>query len=202
MSAPLLAEVLGGTFFLGFLAAVAFATILAVVAGLTLAGAAAISHDLYANVIRRGIATEKESLKIAKLSTLFLGVIAISLGIIFKGQNVAFLVGLAFAVAASANFPALFMSMFWKNFSTGGAVTSQITGLFLSVGLICLSPTVMVDIFKYQEAISPLKNPAIISLPAAFISGYIVSLMTPDRRAQDMFEDEKLRTYIGVGAEK
>lgn len=202
MSAPLLAEVLGGTFFLGFLAAVAFATILAVVAGLTLAGAAAISHDLYANVIRRGIATEKESLKIAKLSTLFLGVIAISLGIIFKGQNVAFLVGLAFAVAASANFPALFMSMFWKNFSTGGAVTSQITGLFLSVGLICLSPTVMVDIFKYQEAISPLKNPAIISLPAAFISGYIVSLMTPDRRDQDMFEDEKLRTYIGVGAEK
>lgn len=202
MSAPLLAEVLGGTLFLGFLAAVAFATILAVVAGLTLAGAAALAHDLYSNVIRRGAATEKESVKIAKLSTLLLGVVAITLGIIFKGQNVAFLVGLAFAIAASANFPALFMSMFWKKFTTSGAVVSQLTGLIASVGLICLSPTVMVDILKMSEPIFPLKNPAIISLPLAFIAGYVASILTPDRRAQEMYEEEKLRTYIGVGAEK
>ncbi len=201
MSAPLLAEALGGTLFLGFLAAVAFATILAVVAGLTLAGAAALAHDFYANVIRRGTATEKESVKIAKLSTLFLGAIAITLGIVFKGQNVAFLVGLAFAVAASANFPALFLSMFWKKFTTSGAVASQLTGLFLSVGLIAISPTVMIDVMKYKEAIFPLKNPGIISLPAAFLAGYVISLMTPEKRAEEMFEDEKLRTYLGVGAE-
>jgi cation/acetate symporter len=201
MSALLLAEALGGTLLLGVLSAVAFATILAVVAGLTLAGAAALAHDFYVNFIRHGTATEKESIKIAKLSTLFLGIIAITLGIVFKGQNVAFLVGLAFAIAASANFPALFLSMFWRKFTTGGAVASQITGLFLSVGLIVISPTVMVDILKNKEAIFPLKNPGIISLPAAFIAGYIVSLMTPEKRSEAIFMDEKLRTYLGVGAE-
>src|SRR5688500_2777721 len=111
MAAPLLAEVLGGTAFLGFIAAVAFATILAVVAGLTLSGAAALSHDLWVNVVRHGEASEKEQFRVARLSTVVLGAIAIVLGITFKGQNVAFMVGLAFAVAASANFPALFLSM-------------------------------------------------------------------------------------------
>ncbi len=202
MSAPLLAEALGGTLFLGFLSAVAFATILAVVAGLTLAGAAALAHDFYSNVIRRGEASERESVRVAKWSTLGLGVLAILFGILFKGQNVAFLVGLAFAIAASANFPALIMSMYWKKFTTSGAITSQVIGLISSVSLIILSPTVMVDVMKFDQAIFPMKNPGIISIPLAFISGIVVSLMTTEKRAEEMFEQEKIRTYVGVGAEE
>ena len=122
-------------------AAVAFATILAVVAGLTLAGASAISHDLYVGAIRRGVSAEKEEVRVAKIATICLGVAAILLGILFKGQNVAFMVGLAFAVAASANFPALLLSILWKNFTTAGAVASIITGLVLAVVLIVVAPT-------------------------------------------------------------
>ncbi len=151
MAAPLLAETLGGTAFLGFLAAVAFATILAVVAGLTLAGASALSHDLYVGVLRRGVSAEREEVKVAKIATVCLGVAAILLGILFKGQNVAFMVGLAFAVAASANFPALLMSIMWKNFTTKGAVASICTGMVLAVLLIVLSPTVWVDIIHKDE---------------------------------------------------
>src|SRR5512143_2103568 len=151
MAAPLLAEALGGNIFFGFLSAVAFATILAVVAGLTLAGASAISHDLYVGAIRRGVSAEREEVKVAKIATVCLGVAAILLGILFKGQNVAFMVGLAFAVAASANFPALLMSILWKNFTTSGAVASIITGLVLAVVLITLSPTVWVDVFHAKE---------------------------------------------------
>ena len=127
--ARLLAEFLGGNLFLGFLSAVAFATILAVVSGLTLAGASAFSHDLFVGVIRRGQAAEKEEVKVAKIATVGLGVTAMLLGILFKGQNVAFLVGLTFAIAASANFPALAMSIMWKKFTTKGAVASIYTGL-------------------------------------------------------------------------
>jgi cation/acetate symporter len=151
MAAPLLAEALGGTAFLGFLAAVAFATILAVVAGLTLAGASALSHDLYVGVFRRGVSAEKEEVRVAKIATVSLGIAAILLGIVFKGQNVAFMVGLAFAVAASANFPALLMSIMWKRFTTKGAVTSICTGMILAVLLIVLSPTVWVDIVHKDE---------------------------------------------------
>lgn len=201
MAAPLLAEVLGGHVFLGFLAAVAFATILAVVAGLTLAGASALSHDLYVGVIRRGLAAEKEEVKVAKIATLCLGVAAILLGIFFKGQNVAFLVGLAFAIAASANFPALLMSIMWKRFTTRGAVASILTGLVLATVLIILSPTVWVDIFKFATPVFPLKNPGIISMAGAFIAGIGVSLATREKQAEEKFEEEKLRTYVGVGAE-
>lgn len=201
MAAPLLAEVLGGNVFLGFLAAVAFATILAVVAGLTLAGASALSHDLYVGVIRKGISAEKEEVKVAKIATLMLGITAIFLGIIFKGQNVAFMVGLAFAVAASANFPALFMSIVWKRFTTKGAVSSVITGLVLATVLIILSPTVWVDVFKNPAPIFPLKNPGLISMAAAFIIGIIMSLATRETSAEAKFEEEKLRTYVGIGAE-
>ncbi len=201
MAAPLLAEVLGGNIFLGFLAAVAFATILAVVAGLTLAGASALSHDLYVGVIRKGVSAEKEEVKVAKIATLILGLTAIFLGIIFKGQNVAFMVGLAFAVAASANFPALFMSIVWKRFTTQGAVSSIITGLVLATVLIILSPTVWVDVFKNPSPIFPLKNPGLISMTAAFIAGIIVSLATREPQAEARFEEEKLRTYVGIGAE-
>ena len=151
MAGPLLAEFLGGNLFLGFLSAVAFATILAVVSGLTLAGASAFSHDLFVGVIRRGQAAEKEEVKVAKIATVGLGVTAMLLGILFKGQNVAFLVGLTFAIAASANFPALAMSILWKKFTTKGAVASIYTGLILATVLIILSPTVWVDIVHLKE---------------------------------------------------
>jgi len=201
MAALLLAEVAGGTVFLGFIAAVAFATILAVVSGLTLAGASTLSHDLYVNVVRSGRSSEAEEVKVARIAVLFLGLLAIVLGIVFKGQNVAFMVGLAFAVAASGNFPALLMSMVWKGFTTAGAVASIITGTVLAVVLIVVSPTVWVDIFKYPQAIFPLKNPALISMTAAFVIGIVVSWMTPEQAASEKFEEEKVRTYLGVGAE-
>jgi len=201
MAAPLLAELLGGTPFLGFIAAVAFATILAVVAGLTLAGASTLSHDIYLNVIKRGQATEKDQVSVAKKATVVFGILAILLGILFKGQNVAFMVGLAFAIACSANFPALIMSILWKKFTTAGAVASILTGAILSVGLIVVSPTIWVDVFKNAQPLIGLKNPAIISMTAAFVAGWLVSLLTPEQRAQDRFEDEKLRTYLGIGAE-
>jgi cation/acetate symporter len=201
MAAPLLAELLGGTPFLGFISAVAFATILAVVAGLTLAGASAFSHDIYVNVIKNGVATEKEQMTAAKRATVVFGICGILLGILFKGQNVAFMVGLAFAIACSANFPALILSIMWKKFTTQGAVASILVGAFLSVGMIIVSPTVWVDVFKNKEAIIGLKNPAIVSMTAAFLVGWLVSLMTKEQRAEDLFEDEKIRTYLGVGAE-
>jgi cation/acetate symporter len=201
MSAPLLAEVLGGTPFLGFIAAVAFATILAVVAGLTLAGASALSHDIYVHVIKHGAATEQEQVRVAKAATVVFGVLAVLLGVLFEKQNVAFMVGLAFAVAASANFPALLMSIVWKRFTTAGAVASILTGAVLSVLLIVISPTVWVDVLKNKEAIFPIKNPAIVSMTAAFLIGILVSLAAREPSAEASFEDEKLRTYLGVGAE-
>lgn len=202
MAAPLLAEVLGGTAFLGFIAAVAFATILAVVAGLTLAGASTLSHDLYVNVLRKGKASETEQVLVAKKATILLGILSILLGILFKGQNVAFMVGLAFAIAASSNFPALLLSIFWRGFTTRGAVASILVGAVTSVTLIVLSPTVWVDVFGFQTAVvSFLKNPAIISLPLSFLAGGLVSLLQPDSREAEGFDREKLRTYLGVGSE-
>ncbi len=201
MAAPLLAELLGGQAFLGFIAAVAFATILAVVAGLTLAGASAYSHDIYVSVIKNGRATEEEQVKVAKITTVVFGVIAVALGILFKDENVAFMVGLAFAIAASANFPALLLSVLWKPFTTMGAVWSIVVGAFSSTTMIVLSPTVWEGVFGFQHAIFPYKNPAIFSMSAAFAAGIVVSLLTPEKDAQLKFEDEKLRTYLGVGAE-
>ncbi|MGH9339298.1 MAG: sodium:solute symporter family transporter [Acidobacteriota bacterium] len=205
MAAPLLAEVLGGNIFLGFLAAVAFATILAVVAGLTLAGASALSHDIYVGVIRAGRVSsgsaENEEVRVAKLATVILGTSAIILGILFKGQNVAFMVGLAFAVAASANFPALLLSIVWRGFTTRGAVASIVTGLALSSVLIVLSPTVWVDVFQKPAPIFPLSNPALISMTGAFLAGIGISLLSREREAQAKFDEEKLRTYLGIGAE-
>jgi len=201
MAALLLAEVTGGTVFLGFIAAVAFATILAVVAGLTLAGASTFSHDLYVNVFKSGKATEEDEVKMAKRGTIFLGILAVALGIAFKGQNVAFMVGLAFAIAASANFPALLMSILWRRFSTFGAAASIVTGSVLAVGLIVISPTVWVDVLGNQTAIFPWKNPALISLPAAFLAGWIGSVLRPEPDAQAKYEQQKIRNYLGMGAE-
>jgi len=201
MAAPLVAELLGGTVFLGFIAAVAFATILAVVAGLTLAGASALSHDIFLHVVRKGEATEAEQMSVARKATVVFGVVAVLLGILFKGQNVAFMVGLTFAVAASANFPPLLLSIVWRRFNTTGAVCAIITGAVLSVVLILLSPTVWVDLLKNPAAIFPLRNPAIVSMTAAFIAGILGSLATREVRAETLFDDEKLRVYLGIGAE-
>ena len=201
MAAPLVAELLGGTPLLGFIAAVAFATILAVVAGLTLAGASALSHDIFVHVVRGGHASEQEEVRVARGATIVFGILAVLLGIVFKGQNVAFMVGLAFAIACSANFPPLLLSIVWRRFNTAGAVAGMITGATLSVVLILLSPTVWVDLFHNPTALVSLRNPAIISMPAAFAVAVVASLMTREPTAEARFDEEKLRTYLGVGAE-
>jgi cation/acetate symporter len=201
MAAPLLAELLGGTPFLGFIAAVAFATILAVVAGLTLAGASSLSHDIFVHVVRRGKSSDAEEVRVARIGTFAFGVAAVLLGILFKGQNVAFMVGLAFAIACSANFPALLLSIVWRRFNTAGAVWSIATGAFMSLLLIVLSPTVWVDLLGNPKAIFPLRNPAIVSMSAAFLVAIVASLLTREPEAEAKFDDEKLRTYLGVGAE-
>jgi cation/acetate symporter len=201
MAAPLLAEQLGGTPFLGFIAAVAFATILAVVAGLTLAGASALSHDIYVHVVKGGHATEQEQVRVARWATIVFGIVAVLLGMVFKGQNVAYMVGLAFAIACSANFPALLLSIVWRRFTTTGAVASILTGSILTVVLIVISPTVWVDILQNPEAIFALRNPAIVSMTVAFIVGAVASLLSREPAAEASFDDEKLRTYLGIGAE-
>jgi cation/acetate symporter len=201
MAAPLIAELLGGTAFLGFIAAVAFATILAVVAGLTLAGASALSHDIFMHVVRKGKATEQEQIKVARIATLIFGLAAVLLGIVFQGQNVAFMVGLAFALACSANFPPLLLSIVWRGFTTAGAVASIIAGSVTCVTLIVMSPTIWVEIFGNPEALFPLRNPAIVSMTISFIAGVGVSLMTSEPSAETKFDDEKLRAYLGMGAE-
>ncbi|MDZ8187934.1 MAG: sodium/solute symporter [Nostoc sp. ChiSLP02] len=197
MAAPMLAEFLGGDAFLGFIAAVSFATILAVVAGLTLSGAAALSHDLWVNVVRSGHADESEQLKVARGATMLLGLVAILLGILFKGQNVAYMVGLAFAIAASANFPALLLSMLWRRFTTNGAVASTLVGTFSSLLLIYLSPTIQVTILKNPWAPFPLKNPGLVTIPLAFIVAIVVSLLGTERQAQEKFAEVEDRIHIG-----
>jgi cation/acetate symporter len=197
MAAPLLAEVLGGTGFLGFISAVAFATILAVVAGLTLSGAAALSHDLWGHVVRKGKVDEAEQLKVARWATVGLAVLAIGLGLVFQGQNVAFMVGLAFSIAASANFPALLLSMLWRKFSTRGAVASMVTGTVSSLVLITLSPTVWTDLLHNGAAIVPLKNPGIITVPLSFAVAIVVSLLTPEPEAQQGFDAAQRRMTFG-----
>jgi cation/acetate symporter len=197
LAAPLLAEVVGGTAFLGFIAAVAFATILAVVAGLTLSGAAALSHDLWVNVIRKGHAPEKEQLRVARAASIILAILAMMLGIAFKGQNVAYMVGLAFAIAASANFPALVLSIFWRRFTTNGALWSMILGTLVTVVLIYYSPTVQVDILKNPTAWFPLKNPGVITVPLSFVIGIVVSLVKPEGEAARKFQEVEERVHFG-----
>lgn len=197
MAAPLLAEAVGGTAFLGFISAVAFATILAVVAGLTLSGAAALSHDLWVHVIKRGKADEREQLAVARVATVLLAFVAIGLGIVFKGQNVAFMVGLAFAIAASANFPALLLSMIWRRFTTAGAVASMVVGTLSAIVLIALSPTIQIDILKHATAAFPLKNPAIVTMTLSFVVGIVVSLARPEPDADKRFAEVERRMHLG-----
>ncbi|MBX3156649.1 MAG: sodium/solute symporter [Deltaproteobacteria bacterium] len=200
MAAPLLAEVLGGTGFMGFIAAVAFATILAVVAGLTLSGAATIAHDLWGHVVRRGAIVEREQIVVARRATVVLAVVAIVLGLAFEGQNVAFMVGLAFSIAASANFPALVLSMTWRRFTTRGAVASMLTGTASSLVLILLSPTVWTDLFKAGPAIFPLKNPGIVTVPLSFAVAIIASLLAPEPEAAERFTEAQRRMSLGAAA--
>ncbi|MEA2725051.1 MAG: cation/acetate symporter [Gemmatimonadales bacterium] len=201
MAAPLLAELLGGTPFLGFIAAVAFATILAVVAGLTLSGAAALSHDLWVSVVRKGRADAREQLRVARMATLVLGIVAVGLGITFKGQNVAFMVSLAFAIAASANFPALVLAIFWRRYTTAGAVTSMATGTLATLTLIYLSPTIQVDILSQGHAWFPLKNPALVTVPLSFLAGILVSLLVPEPEASTGFTRLERQTHLGTVTE-
>jgi cation/acetate symporter len=200
MAAPLLAEAVGGQAFLGFIAAVAFATILAVVAGLTLAGAAALSHDIWVNVVRHGAADSGEQLRVARGATILLAIVSIALGIAFKGQNVAYMVGLAFAIAASANFPALVLSMFWKPFTTNGAVASIVVGTATALGLIYLSPAIQIDLLKHPAAMFPLRNPGIISIPLSFAVGIVVSLLAPEQEAAAKFAAAERRLHLGEEA--
>jgi cation/acetate symporter len=198
MAAPLLAEGVGGTPLLGFIAAVAFATILAVVAGLTLSGAATLSHDLWVNVIRRGHADEREQLVVARGATIVLAVLSILLGITFKGQNVAYMVGLAFAIAASANFPALVLSIFWSRLTTAGAQASMLVGTASTVALIVLSPTIQMDILGNSAAWFPLRNPGLVTIPLSFIVAVGVSLLQPVPLEEQKFHAAERRLHLGV----
>ena len=202
MAAVHLSKAVGGDLFMGFISAVAFATILAVVAGLTLSGASAVSHDLYATVIRKGQATQAEEMKVSRMTTLALGVLAIILGIAFENQNVAFMVGLAFALAASGNFPILVLSMFWKGLTTRGAVVGGFSGLLVAALLIILGPTVWVSVLHHEAPIFPYGNPAIFTIPLAFIVAWIVSVTDNSAQAaQDRagFEAQYVRSMTGIG---
>lgn len=205
MAAIHLADAVGGSLFLGFISAVAFATILAVVAGLTLAGASAVSHDLYANVLHKGQANEAEEIKVSKLTTLVLGLVAIGLGILFEKQNIAFMVGLAFSIAASCNFPVLFLSMYWSKLTTRGAVIGGWAGLITAVTLMILGPTVWVKVLGHAEAIFPYEYPALFSMAVAFIGIFFFSITDKSRSAQEehaKFLPQFVRSQTGIGAAK
>ncbi len=204
MAAIHLAQAVGGDMFLGFISAVAFATILAVVSGLTLSGASAISHDLYASVIRSGKANETEEVKVSRIATICLGILAILLGIIFEKQNVAYMVGLAFAIAASVNFPILFLSMYWQKLTTSGAFIGGSVGLFTAIICMILGPTIWVDTLGNDTAIFPYKHPALFSMTAAFVVIFIVSLLDNSERAKKESADfipKFVRSQTGLGAE-
>ncbi|WP_122902450.1 cation/acetate symporter ActP [Acinetobacter sp. B51(2017)] len=199
-----LAGALGGNALLGFLSAVAFATILAVVAGLTLAGASAISHDLFSKVIKKGQATEKQEMLVSRLAVIGLGIVAIACGILFEKMNIAFLMGLTFGIAASANFPVLFLAMYWKDLTTRGAIWGGFTGIISAIVLVILSPTVWVGVMGYQTAIFPYDNPALFSMPFAFIVSIVISKLDQSERARidrAGFEQQVVRSELGARQE-
>ena len=201
MAAIHLAKAVGGDMFLGFISAVAFATILAVVSGLTLAGASAVSHDLYASVFKKGKIKEKDELFVSKISAVVLGCIAIFLGIVFEKQNVAFMVGLAFAVAASANFPILFLSMYWKKPTSWGALIGGGAGLITATILVILGPAVWVDVFKFENPIFPYKYPALFSVSIAFIITWISSIVDKSDNSRieiEKFDSQFVKSQIAI----
>lgn len=202
MAAVHLANAVGGNFFLGFISAVAFATILAVVAGLTLAGASAVSHDLYASVIKEGKATERDELRISKITVVILGIVAIGLGIMFEKQNIAFMVGLAFSIAASCNFPIILLSMYWSKLTTRGAMIGGWMGLITAVTLMILGPTIWVQVLGHAKPIYPYEYPALFSMLLAFVGTWLFSIT--DHSAQGeaerrLFFNQFIRSQTGVG---
>ena len=204
MAAVHLSKAVGGDVFLGFISAVAFATILAVVSGLTLAGASAISHDLYASLFCHGKAQEKREVMVSRISTIMLGVVAILLGITFEKQNVAYMVGLAFAIAASVNFPILFFSMYWSRLTTRGAFIGGAAGLLTAILCVLFGPIVWVDILGNTKAIFPYKYPALFSMSIAFITIIIISYLDKSPQAKKeiaAFDDQFVRAQTGLGAE-
>jgi cation/acetate symporter len=203
MVAMHLAQAVGGNLFLGFLSAVAFATILAVVAGLALAGASAISHDLYATVLKKGRASEKDEMRVSRIATVCLGLVAIGLGLLFEQMNIAFLVGLTFGVAASANFPVLIMAMYWRGLTTRGALWGGFTGLVSALVLVILSPAVWVTVLGHAKAIVPYDHPALFSMPLAFLVIVVVSNLDRSARAEReraAYDDQFVRAQTGLGA--
>ena len=205
MAAVLVAKVVGGDVFFGFISAVAFATILAVVAGLTLSGASAVSHDLYATVIKGGHADSAAELRVSRFTTIALGIIAVILGIAFEKQNIAFMVSLAFAIAASANFPVLFLSMIWKGCTTKGAVIGGFLGLISSVGLTIVSPAVWEATLGYPKGSAwfQYSSPALFSMTIGFVGVWLFSILDNSEQAKkerEAFEDQQVRSETGLGA--
>ena len=205
-AAPLLAFHLGGTILLGIISAVAFATILAVVAGLTITASASFAHDIYASVMKNHQVTEDEQVRVSRISAIVLGVIAIGLGILANGQNIAFLVALAFAVAASANLPTILYSLYWRRFNTRGALWSMYGGLISCIVLIIFSPAVSgakgAMLPKVDFHWFPLQNPGIVSIPLAFILGIVGTLTSRDSGDPELNAEMEVRSLTGVGAEK
>lgn len=204
MAAVNLAQAVGGNLLLGFISAVAFATILAVVSGLTLAGASAISHDLYANVFAHGNVNEQQEIRVSKIATVVLGIIAILLGIAFEKQNIAYLVALTFSVAASANFPILLMSIYYGKMTTRGALIGGWLGLISATTLVIIGPTVWKEILQLGDPIFPYKYPAFISMTVAFLGIWIGSMLDTSERAKRehaAFDAQDVRCQTGIGAE-
>ncbi|KHL26550.1 acetate permease [Croceibacterium mercuriale] len=196
-----LAHAIGGNLFLGFISAVAFATILAVVAGLTLSAASAVSHDIYASVIRKGAADPVKELRVSRITTVLLGLSAIVLGIVFETQNVAFMVSLAFALAASGNFPVLIMSLLWKDCTTKGAAWGGGLGLLTAFGLTVLSPAIWVEVLGFGQAVFPYSSPALFSVPVAFLAIWVISVLDRSPRAaidREGYAGQRLRSETGI----
>lgn len=198
-----LAKAVGGDLLLGFISAVAFATILAVVSGLTMAGTSAISHDLYVMVVRQGKADARDERRVSRIASVGIGIVAVVLGILFKDQNIAFLVALTFGVAASVNFPILVLSMYWKGLTTRGALIGGVAGLISAVGLVILSPAVWVKVLGNADAVFPYDYPAIISMNVAFFFTWLGSVTDRSHRAgleRERFDDQLIRAQTGLGA--
>ncbi len=207
MVAPVLAHLLAGEWFFAFISAVAFATILAVVAGLTMSASTSFAHDFYTNVIHHGKEkTQGEEVRVARITAFVVGAISIFLAIKLRSLNVAFLVGLAFAVAASANLPVIVFSVFWKRFNTAGAVAGLGIGLVSSIALILVSPSVMDPNGKAlitADPLFPLKNPGIVSIPLGFLAAWLGTLLSSrDESAESKFAELTVRAHTGLGAEK
>jgi cation/acetate symporter len=205
MAAVLVAKAVGGNVFYGFISAVAFATILAVVAGLTLSGASAVSHDIYATLIKKGNADSAAELRVSRITTIALGILAVTLGIVFEKQNIAFMVSLAFAIAASANFPVLFMSVLWKNCTTRGAVVGGFLGLISSVGLTVVSPSVWEATLGNPKgsALFPYTSPALFSMTIGFVGIWLFSILDRSEQAateRAAFPAQQVRSETGLGA--